>query len=407
MEGRKYLAVFTSEQDVLARKSAGCRRLVSNLALSQRKYTYQSKGWSQNYVTQAHELVDLKQAYPFFQEVPSHVLQQSLRDLETSYTRFFKGLSGYPKPKHKDHGDSFRFPDSAQFEVKPISHKWARVKLPKFGWVKFRCSRSWPKMIGNITVSRDSDEWYLSFCGEVEPRKQALQTKTSVGIDRGVVTAVVASDGLTADREMATVGEGKRFVRLQQRLARQTKGSRRRARTKVQFANLNRTIRRRRQDFAHQVSRHLVNNHDLVVLEDLRVKNMTASARGSLGNPGVNVRAKAVLNRAILDKGWGRLKTYLAYKLEQEGGRLLLVNPACTSQECSECDHIDAASRRSQSEFVCTACGHTENADLNAAKIILKRGLKIVYAEGLSVSGQGDLYTGKSMNCQPTLLSVA
>jgi IS605 OrfB family transposase len=256
-------------------------------------------------------------------------------------------------------------------------------------------------------MSRDSDEWHLSFCGEVEPLVQVAIHKTPVGIDRGVVKAVVASDGFTANREMVTAGEGKRFVRLQQKLARQAKGSKRRHRTRVQLANLHRTIRRRRQDFAHQTSRQLVNSHDLIVLEDLRVNNMTASARGTIANPGTNVKAKAALNRAILDKGWGRLKTYIAYKLEREGGKLILVNPAFSSQQCSECDHIDAKSRVSQSWFCCTKCGHAENADINAAKVILGRGLKIVYAEGLSVSGQGDLCRGMSMNCQSPLLKVA
>ena len=407
MEGRRYRVVFRSEQDALARKSAGCCRLVFNLALSQRQYTYESKGWSQGYVEQCHQLVELKRAYPFLREAPSSVLQQSLKDLQTAYDRFFQGLSGHPKCKHKGRRDSFRFPSPSQLRVVIISRKWARVRLPKFGWVRFRCSRSLPDIIRNVTMVRDSDEWYLSFCGSSGVGRLAARPKTSVGIDRGVVTAIVASNGFTANREMTTPGERKRFVRLQQRLTRQHKGSRRRERAKIQFANLHRTIRRRRQDFAHQVSRQLVNNHDLVVLEDLRVKNMTASARGTMEKPGRNVRAKAALNRAILDKGWGRLRTYLAYKLDKEGGRLVVVNPAFSSQQCSECDHIDAASRVSQAWFACTNCSHAENADGNAAKTILKRGLKIVSAAGLAVAGQGDLHQSVSVNCQPSLREVA
>ena len=407
MQAVKCRAVFTPEQDLLARKTAGCRRLVSNLALMQRQYTYQSQGWSQNYATQCQELADLKSAYPFLQEVPHHTLQQGLRDLQDTYADFFKGRCGYPKPKKKGDKDSFRFPDSTQFAVQRLSGKWGRAKLPKFGWVRFRWTRPVSGPVKNITVSRDCDDWYVSFCLATSPRPKYLsQAKTSVGLDRGVVNAVATSDGEFLDRHILSVGEQKRMIRLQQSLARQTKGSKRRARTKAAFGKLHRTARRRRQDFAHQTSATIVKNHDLVVLEDLRVKNMTRSAKGTLKKPGKNVAAKAALNQAILDKGWGQLRQYLAYKLEQEGGRLVLVSPAFSSQTCSipECGFVDPASRRSQSLFVCSKCGHTENADTNAAKVILARGLKIVYAEGSSVSGQGDLHRSESMNCQPSAL---
>ena len=112
-----------------------------------------------------------------------------------------------------------------------------------------------------------------------------------------------------------------------------------------------------------------------MVVEDLRVANMSPSAKGTVDEPGRNVRAKAALNRRILDQGWGEMRRQLAYKLEWNGGTLTAVPPANTSRRCSASQHTDKASGRSQAMFVCTACGHEMNADINAAKNILAVGL--------------------------------
>ena len=108
-------------------------------------------------------------------------------------------------------------------------------------------------------------------------------------------------------------------------------------------------------------------NHAVVVLEDLKVRNMSASASGSVENPGRNVRAKSSLNKAILDQGWYEFRRQLAYKLAWRGGTLLTVSPQNTSRQCSRCGYVDAGNRKSQAIFRCQACGYETNADLNAA----------------------------------------
>ncbi len=134
-------------------------------------------------------------------------------------------------------------------------------------------------------------------------------------------------------------------------------------------------------------------------MEDLRVKNMTASARGTVDNPGTNVRQKASLNRTILDKPWGRLRTTLEWHGPKHGCEVVAVPAAYTSQTCSNCWSVAAESRESQADFSCVACEFQANADVNAAKIVL--------ALGLRASGRGGLAVGPPMKRQPLVQDVA
>ena len=136
---------------------------------------------------------------------------------------------------------------------------------------------------------------------------------------------------------------------------------------------LNSRIANIRNDLLHKASATISKNHAIVVMEDLRITNMTKSAKGTIEQPGRNVRAKAGLNRRILDQGWGEFRRQLGYKLTWNCGTLLLVDPRNTSRKCSTCGHVSAENRRTQATFVCVTCGHACNADTNAAKNILGR----------------------------------
>jgi putative transposase len=131
-----------------------------------------------------------------------------------------------------------------------------------------------------------------------------------------------------------------------------------------------------RKTILHQVGTIISKNHALVVLENLKVGNMTGSAKGTVEAPGRNIRQKSGLNKSILDQGWGMLKRMLGYKLQWSGGMLILVDPAYTSQTCSVCGHVDAGNRPDQKTFRCLHCGHDDHADVNAAQNILARGLQ-------------------------------
>jgi putative transposase len=217
-----------------------------------------------------------------------------------------------------------------------------------------------------------------------------------VGIDLGVVTTATTSDGchlVMVDPLSPT--EQARRRRLQRRLARQTKGSNRRSATKHALARLSAREVDRRKDWIEKTTTALVRDHDLIAIEDLAVRNMARSARGTMDKPGTNVAAKRALNRSIHSQAWGLFRTRLEHKaaaaVNPDGTPrhvvVIAVNPAHTSQRCSACGHTAKENRKNQAAFACVNCGHTDNADVNAAINI--RELALATAPGHGVDGRG------------------
>jgi putative transposase len=205
-----------------------------------------------------------------------------------------------------------------------------------------------------------------------------------VGVDRGVAVSAALSTGemLTCPRPSA--GRQRRLKRLQRRLARARRDSNRRAGLKLAVARLKIREADARKDWAEKLSTDLARRFDLIRVEDLRVRNMTRSAKGTVTDPGHNVRAKAGLNRQILASGW----SILIKRLEQKApGRIEKISPVHTSRRCSACGHVARENRKSQAVFACTACRYTANADVNAAANI---------AAGHAVDCAGRLASGQA-----------
>jgi putative transposase len=240
--------------------------------------------------------------------------------------------------------------------------------------VKIRRSKRLHRIQGrplSVTLKKEGTRWYASVACEVEmadphPLPELPQLRT-VGLDRGVAISVALSTGESFHTPQFTPKEAERLTRLQRKLARQVKGSKSRAQTKEQISDLWARLRRRRQDAIHKFTDRLVQNHDLIVIEKLPVKNLTKSARGTKEKPGKRVRQKAGLNRAILSQCWGEIRRQLLYKARWAGKVVLEVPPQYTSQTCARCDTVHAESRVSQAEFCCTECGWRINADLSEA----------------------------------------
>jgi putative transposase len=190
-----------------------------------------------------------------------------------------------------------------------------------------------------------------------------------------VTRPIVLSDGTIIELPRVTEGERKRLASAQRTAAQRQMGSRNRAKALRRVARLQARFARRRRDAAHKATTMIAKTHGVIVVEDLKVANMTASAQGTIENPGRNVRQKAGLNRSLLDVSPGQIRAMLEYKAPWFGSTVIAVNPAYTSQECHACGTVDAASRASQSQFVCRGCGGIADADVNAAKNILRRGL--------------------------------
>ncbi|WP_063721550.1 RNA-guided endonuclease InsQ/TnpB family protein [Nocardia vinacea] len=391
LTGRRYRLQLTPEQAEFAERIGGICRAVWNTGLEQRREYRRRDAWI-GYQQQAKELAEAKSEHSWLAEAPSHCLQQTLMDLDKACRRH--GTFGVRWRSGRRWRPSFRIPDGGKIQVERLNRRWGRVKLPKFGWVRFRMSRALGGTVRSATVSHDGGHWYISLLVEdgVIQGERHVST-SSVGVDRGVAVAVAASDGRLYDRSFAGKAEGQRYKRLQRKLARQKKGSANRRRTLDMMRSLKRRERNRRADFNAWVANRLTARHGLIAIEMLRVRNMTASARRTITEPGKNVRQKAGLNRSILDKGWYQFELALANAARYTGTQIVKVAAAYTSQTCSRCRTTDPESRESQAVYRCRACGHSENADVNAAKNIL--------AAGLAVTACGDLGAGRSVKQEP------
>lgn len=392
LTGRRYRLALTPEQAELCELFGGICRSVWNTALEQRR-EYRRRGVWMNYNEQAGQLADAKREHEWLKAAPSHVLQQTLMDLDRACREH--GTFRVKWRSARRWSPSFRFPAGKQIIVERLGRKWGQAKLPKLGWVRFRWSRAIGGQVRSATVSRDGGHWFVSFLvddGATTPDKH-VAPDSGVGVDRGVAAAVASSDGDLWHREFRTAGEAKRYRRLQQTLARQKRGSANRKRTLAGMRRIKRSETNRRDDFCNQTAHHLVTRNALVSLEDLRTRNMTRAAKGTVEEPGRNVRQKAGLNRSILDKGWHKLQLAVENVARYTGTQVVKVPAAYTSQTCSACRAVDPKSRESQAVFRCTTCGHAEHADVNAAKNIL--------AAGWAVTACGDLGVTRSVKQEP------
>jgi putative transposase len=380
LAGRRFRVEFTEQQTQFAERIAGVCRAVWNTGLEQRR-EYRRRGAWMNYEPQAAELAAAKVEHPWLAEVPGHCLQQTLMDLDKACREH--GTFKVHWRSSRRWCPSFRFPEGSKMKVEQLNRRHARVKLPKLGWVRFRLSRPLDgALIRSATLSREGAHWFVSFVvndGIATPAEHA-SPGSAVGVDRGVV-AVATSDGGLRDRDFLTAGEQRRALRLQRRLSRSAKHSRNRAKAREALAVVRSRERHRQQDFCAYTANRLATNNALVVIEALKTKQMTRSAKGTLEAPGTNVAAKAGLNRAILSKGWHKFARALSSASRYSGTRVVTVPPRYTSQRCSACGHVDPKSRESQAVFRCTHCSHTEHADVNAAKCVLAAGLAVTACE--------------------------
>jgi transposase len=248
------------------------------------------------------------------------------------------------------------------------------VLAPKIGWVCFKRSRRAGRVeVVRITGDR-AGRWHIAFAVIPEPIPApgtgavvGVGLGVGLGVDRRVAVTVALSTGQMTSPAGLSRKEAERLLRLQRRLARAARWSNRRRKVRTLIAGLKATGGDRCKDWVEKTSTDIAGGFDVIRVENLNVKAMTASARGTVQNPGWNIAAKAGLNRGILKSGWG----LLGGRLEQKAPcRLENVTAACTSQTCNPCKHLASQSRKSQAGFVCVACGGAANAEVNAARNI-------------------------------------
>lgn len=371
-KANRYRLYPTSDQAQQMWAIAGACRFVYNLAFEQRRDWYRP-GRRITFASQSQELTQLRAEVDWLAAAPRKPLEQALKDLDRAYQNWWSGRARAPTPRKKGVNDSFRFVEN--IHVRRTGASSGQIRLPKLGWIAFRGWQTIPGEICNATVLCRAGQWHVAVQWEKEVAEPALSELPAVGIDLGIAIFAALSDGTN----IAPANHGKRALRAlrkaQQDLGRKKRGSSNRRKAVRRVARIQLRVANARKDFLHKHSTTIAKSHGVVVVEALKVRNMSASAKGTVETPGRGVRQKAGLNRSILDQGWGQFRTMLHYKLADRGGQLIDVPAAYTSQLCGECGLIDAASRVDQARFECVGRGHEANADTNAARNILQRGL--------------------------------
>ena len=343
---------------------------------------------------------------PWLFEIPSQVLRNGAHLWKEAYARFFKKLSGRPRFKRKDGRRSvwltrelFEFVE----QVDPVTRRsrWflhLGTQAHRVGKLELRAHRAFT-IPASVHVSERAGRWFVSFNTEDgkpeltdEKILAALQhlapeelRARTVGLDRGVAVPLAASTGQTWDfspvQRQRIARQAKYRKHWQRKVARRVKGSRRREAAKRRVSRAYDYATNVRCNFAHKASAQLIaGEHSLIVFEDLKIKAMTTSARGTAQVPGKRVAQKTGLNRSILDSAWGLTKTFTHYKARRHGKLCLAVAPHFSSQTCALCQHTHSDNRPSQSMFICQHCEHTDNADINASRVTAQRGVTAVLA---------------------------
>lgn len=384
MQAYKFELMPTGDQARSMRRFAGSCRFVFNRALALQEERFKAGEKRLTYVDLAKLVTGWRHSEetPWLSESPIHPLQQTLKNLDLAYSNFFTKRASFPRFKKKGIHDSFRYPDPKQFKVDQPN---SRIFLPKIGWVRYRDSRALLGDPRNITISGSCGKWFASIQTRREVDTPIHPSTSSVGIDVGITRFATLSDGSHIAPLNAQRKNLKKLARAQRSLSRKRKFSANWKKQKARVGRVQRNIANARRDFLHKASTTISQNHAVVYIEDLKVRNMSASAKGTVESPGVNVRQKAGLNRSILDQGWSEFRRQLEYKQAWRGGAVVAIPAAYTSQTCPCCGHVSPENRKSQAAFVCVDCGFSENADKIGALNILARGLRVTACGGLDV----------------------
>jgi len=387
LQAYKYELKPNGEQQRNMRRFAGSCRFVFNKALAMQKALYEQGEKKLGYAGLCKALTAWRNSEDtaWLADAPVHPLQQTLKDLERAYTNFFAKRADFPCFKKKGMGDRFRYPDAKQFKIDAGN---SRVFLPKLGWIRYRNSRDILGTPKNITVSSNGGKWFVSIQTEREIAEPAHPSASIIGIDVGITRFATLSDGSFIEPLNTFRKHEQRLARYQRAMSRKTKFSNNGKKAKAKVQKLHTRIANVRRDFLHKASTTISQNHAIVCIEDLQVRNMSRSAAGSSEAPGRNVKAKSGLNKSILDQSWAEFRRQLEYKQAWRGGDVLAVPPRNTSRTCPCCGHVSAENRQTQARFACVECGYENNADLVGAINVLAAGHAVLACGGMAQSGR-------------------
>lgn len=346
-----------------------CRRFYND-CLAERKDSYESEGRTVSKVDQLRHVKTIKATNPYAAGIHSHVLQVTVTDLDKAFKAFFRRIRtgdrpGYPRFKGRDRFDSFGLKEYGNgFKI-----HGRRLKISGVGRIPVRWHRELPAEPKTLRIIRKADGWYACFTCEVEAKPLPV-TGNLTGLDVGVKSLITDSDGNTTDNPKWYRAGQKKLRVLQRSVSRKKKGGSNRRKSVKALQRHHLKISRQRQDFLNKLANDLVRDNDLIVLEDLQIKNMVRNHH---------------LSKSILDAGWQYLVQKLHGKAEEAGRVVIQVNPAYTSKACSHCGHIFEGMKLSDRWITCPECGLSLDRDHNAAINILNRGLASLSGDGQSL----------------------
>jgi len=379
----------TSRQHTALAACVQSHRELYNAALQERRDAWSHSETRINYGDQSAQLTDIRAVRPDVAVWSFSSQQATLRRLNKAFAGFFRRVkarqkAGYPRFKGKTRFDSVEWPKDGD------GARWLpeqrRVYLQGIGQVKVHLHRPVQGRVKTIQVKRQGRRWMLVLSCDEVPTNPLPATGRQAGVDVGIVRFATTSDGEHIDNPCWGRAAAARLTVAQQRLARAKRRSRNRDRKRTTVAARHRKIANQRKDFHHKQARQLVEQHDLLVVEDLQILNMLRRAKPipDPDNSGQflpnGARAKSGLNRSISDAGWGQFVSFLRAKAEDAGRIWIEVDPRHTSDRCEKCGHTASENRVTQAEFVCQRCSHRAQADEHAARNLLRAGLAL-YAQ--------------------------
>lgn len=425
LTGIKLRANPTPHQKQILSQWMGCARVIWNGKIDEEKYhrTYARKYCAIGTyppIDQKAAQFKSKELTPWLSDCPSQILRNSAVNWYQTYQKFMKGLCGRPRRKAKtDKGSVYLTRELFNFEHCHDGNirLFIGTKTNNIGYLSFKAHREFESP-NSLYVRKERGQYYVSFCYEQGQPERKLSTNEehlaflqcatreyleehTIGVDRGVAIPAHAGEQTYdfADNQKKNMSKADRHIRrLQRKLARQQKGSNRRAKTKHRIAVHHAKKANIRNDFTHKTSRSLVDSSaKIIVFEALRTAMMTRRPKAKQDEQGRFVsnkaRQKEGLNKSILNVGWRVIETYTYYKAYSSGKAVFKIPAAYTSQECAKCGHTHPDNRKTQALFVCGSCGNTDNADHNASLVIKKRAINLILDTGTVLSDDGVLRT--------------